>query len=101
MRTKILYGVNLIEMFSWKYWIKKPINDIYITGSAPLRRYVDDINLAILLEQKGLQSFNKNDFRYLENNFDEVIEHLNERNSLDKYIEKNNALVKKYYLKRD
>lgn len=82
-------------------YTKKPINDIYITGSAPLRRYVDDINLAILLEQKGLQSFNKNDFRYLENNFDEVIEHLNERNSLDKYIEKNNALVKKYYLKRD
>ena len=62
---------------------------------------MDDINLAILLEQKGLQSFNKDDFRYLENNFDEIIEHLNEQNFLDKYIENNNALVKKYYLKRD
>lgn len=82
-------------------YTSKPVNDIYLTGSAPLRRYVDDINLAILLEQKGLQSFNKDDFRYLENNFDEIIEHLNEQNFLDKYIENNNALVKKYYLKRD
>ncbi len=81
-------------------YTSKPVNDIYLTGSAPLRRYVDDINLAILLEQKGLQSFAKDDFRYLENNFDEIIEHLNEQNFLDKYIEKNNALVKKYYLKK-
>ncbi len=81
-------------------YTSKPVSDIYITGSAPLRRYVDDINLAILLEQKGLQSFAKDDFRYLENNIDEVIEHLNCQNFLDKYIEKNNALVKKYYLKR-
>lgn len=73
----------------------------YLRAGAPLRRYADDINLALFLEQENLQHFNKDDFRYLENNFDEIIEHLNEQNFLDKYIEKNNTLVKKYYLKRD
>lgn len=76
-------------------------NEFYLNSSAPLRRYVDDINLAILLEQKNLQRFNRDDFRYLENNIDEVIGHLNEQNFLSNYIEKNNSLVKKYYLKRD
>lgn len=83
-------------------YTKNPSNsEIYLNSSAPLRRYVDDINLAILLEQKNLQRFNRDDFRYLENNIDEVIGHLNEQNFLSKYIEKNNSLVKKYYLKRD
>ncbi len=83
-------------------YTKNPSNsEIYLNSSAPLRRYVDDINLAILLEQKNLQRFNRDDFRYLENNIDEVIGHLNEQNFLSKYIKKNNSLVKKYYLKRD
>ena len=83
-------------------YTKNPSNsETYLNGSAPLRRYVDDINLAILLEQKNLQRFNRDDFRYLESNIDEVIGHLNEQNFLSKYIEKNNSLVKKYYLKRD
>ena len=82
-------------------YIKKPSTVPYLRAGAPLRRYADDINLAILLEQEGLYSFNKDDFKYLENNFDEIIEHLNEQNFLDKYIDKNNSLVRKYYLKRD
>lgn len=72
----------------------------YLRAGAPLRRYADDINLALFLEQENLQHFNADDFRYLENNFDEVLEHLNEQNLLDKYIKNNNSLVKQYYLKK-
>lgn len=79
---------------------KEVHNDLYIRAGAPLRRYADDINLAIFLEQENLQHFNKDDFRYLENNFDEIIAHLNEQNFLGKYIDKNNDLVKRYYMKK-
>lgn len=79
---------------------KEVYNNKYIRAGAPLRRYADDINLAIFLEQENLERFNKDDFRYLENNFDEIIAHLNEQNFLSKYIEKNNDLVKNYYLKK-
>ncbi len=83
-------------------YTKIPSTDTpYLRAGAPLRRYADDINLALFLEQENLQHFDKDDFRYLENNFDEIIEHLNEQNFLEKYIKKNNTLVKKYYLKRD
>ena len=83
-------------------YIKSPSTDTpYLRSSAPLRRYADDINLALFLEQENLQHFNQDDFRYLENNFDEIIGYLNERNIIDKYINNNNSLVKKYYLKRD
>ena len=82
------------------FYTSNPSSDIYLRGSAPLRRYADDINLAILLEQKGLQSFAKDDFRFLENNLEEIIEHLNEQELIEKYIDRNNDLVKKYYLKK-
>ena len=83
-------------------YIKSSSTDTpYLRSSAPLRRYADDINLALFLEQENLQHFNQDDFRYLENNFDEIIGYLNERNIIDKYINNNNSLVKKYYLKRD
>ena len=75
-------------------------SSLYARGGAPLRRYADDINLAILLEQENLQRFAKDDFRYLENNLDEIVEHLNEQDNIEKYLRKNNELVKKYYLKK-
>ena len=75
-------------------------SSLYARGGAPLRRYADDINLAILLEQENLQRFAKDDFRYLENNLDEIVEHLNEQDNIEKYLRKNNELVKRYYLKK-
>ena len=83
-------------------YIMNPATDTpYLRGSAPLRRYADDINLAIFLEQENLQRFNRDDFRYLENNFEEIIEYLNERNDIDKYIKYNNSFVKKLLLKKE
>ena len=75
-------------------------NILYARGGAPLRRYADDINLAILLEQENLQRFARDDFRYLENNLEEIVDHLNEQDSIEKYIRKNNEIVKKYCLKK-
>ncbi len=83
-------------------YIMNPTKDTpYLRSSAPLRRYADDINLAIFLEQENLQRFNRDDFRYLEKNFEEIIEYLNERNIIDRYIKYNNSFVKKLLLKKE
>lgn len=83
-------------------YIMNPTKDTsYLRSSAPLRRYADDINLAIFLEQENLQRFNRDDFRYLEKNFEEIIEYLNERNVIDRYIKYNNSFVKKLLLKKE
>ena len=83
-------------------YIMNPAKDTpYLRSSAPLRRYADDINLAIFLEQENLQRFNRDDFRYLEKNFEEIIEYLNERNIIDRYIKYNNSFVKKLLLKKE
>ena len=83
-------------------YIMNPTKDTsYLRSSAPLRRYADDINLAIFLEQENLQRFNRDDFRYLEKNFEEIIEYLNKRNVIDRYIKYNNSFVKKLLLKKE
>ena len=40
------------------------------------------------------------DVEAIENNLDEIVEHLNEQDNIEKYLRKNNELVKKYYLKK-
>ena len=59
-----------------------------------------ELRLYILLEQENLQRFARDDFRYLENNLEEIVDHLNEQDSIEKYIRKNNEIVKKYCLKK-
>lgn len=75
----------------------KPSELKYMRVGAPLRRYADNINLAILLQQQGIYSFNDTDFRYLEGHLDAVVEHLNEREQLASFVDKNSQFVKKYY----
>ena len=98
LAEKLVFGM----FYENSTYIMNPATDTpYLRGSAPLRRYADDINLAIFLEQENLQRFNRDDFRYLENNFEEIIEYLNERNDIDKYIKYNNSFVKKHLLKKE
>lgn len=70
----------------------------YVHASAPIRRFADDINLAILLRQNNLQTFPAKEFNYLENNLEEIVAHLNEQDKLSIFFNKNNSLVKKYFL---
>ena len=98
LAEKLVFGM----FYENSTYIMNPAKDTpYLRGGAPLRRYADDINLAIFLEQENLQRFNRDDFRYLENNFEEIIEYLNERNDIDKYIKYNNSFVKKHLLKKE
>ena len=98
LSEKLVFGI----FYENSTYIMNPATDTpYLRSSAPLRRYADDINLAIFLEQENLQRFNRDDFRYLENNFEEIIEYLNERNDIDKYIKYNNSFVKKLLLKKE
>lgn len=72
-------------------------NDSYYTHSAtPLRRFVSNINLAFFLEQNGVVNFPSKDLNYVEQNVEEIIEHLNYREQISKVVEKNSSVVKKY-----
>ena len=75
----------------------KPSELEYMRIGAPLRRYADNINLAILLQQYGIYSFNDADFQYLEHHLDDVVEHLNEREQLSSFVDRNPQFVKTYY----
>lgn len=76
---------------------KTPSELKYMRIGAPLRRYADNINLAILLRQYDIYQFNDMDFQYLEQHFDDVVEHLNEREQLSSFVDRNSQFVKKYY----
>ena len=68
----------------------------YTHSVTPLRRFVSNINLAFFLEQNKIVSFLDKDLCYVQDNVDEIVEHLNERDKLSKFIEKNSTIVKKY-----
>lgn len=70
----------------------------YTHSTTPLRKFVSDINLAFFLEQKGVVSFPDRDLNYVESHTEEIIGHLNERDTISKFIESNNRFVKKYVL---
>ena len=68
----------------------------YTHSVTPLRRFVSNINLAFFLEQYRVVSFFDKDLYYVQDNIDEIVMHLNERDKLSKFVEKNSSLVKKY-----
>lgn len=71
----------------------------YTHSVTPLRRFVSDINLAFFLNQEGVESFDEKKLNYVENNVDEIIEHLNEQSSLADYIKRRSYKVKEILLK--
>ncbi len=77
-------------------YIRRDGEHYYTHSVTPLRRFVSLINLAFLLNQNGEASFSEKDLRYVENNVDEIIEHLNEQDKLSEFVKKNSSYVKKY-----
>lgn len=77
-------------------YVKKPEGEPYSHSITPLRRFVSDINLAFFLNQEGVVSFDEKDLNYVEENIDEIIEHLNNQDRLSEFIDKNGYFVKKY-----
>lgn len=72
----------------------------YTQSVTPIRRFVSNINLAFLLEQKGLVKFPDKDLYYVENNIDSILDHLNERERFTKFAESNPDFIKKYLRKK-
>lgn len=59
------------------------------TNSAtPLRNFSSDINLALYMHQYNLGNISDDDVYMIEDNLDEIIEHLNETEYIDRYIKK-------------
>lgn len=77
-------------------YTNKYFKNPYTHSATPLRKFVSDINLAYFLNQKGIVSFSEKDLGYIEKNIDEIIEHLNERDQIQKFIERNPSFVRKY-----
>jgi len=71
-------------------------NGYYTHSTTPIRRFVSNINLAFFLEQNGLTTFSNKDLNYVETHVDEIIEHLNARENIAKFVESNPGFVKKY-----
>lgn len=67
----------------------------YTHSSTPLRRIVSDINLGLFLNQNGLLALNDRDIYKIEDNIDEIIEHVNRADKAQKYVDKNSRLVRK------
>lgn len=76
-------------------YTKNP-GEFYTQSTTPLRRFVSNINLAFFLEQNGVISFPSKDLNYVENNVEEINEHLNECENLAKFVDRNSSFVKKY-----
>ena len=67
-----------------------------ICSALPLSKYVCNINLAFFLEQKGIYKFDDKDLYFVEDNVDEIINHLNQRHDIKNYAYKYPEFVKKY-----
>ncbi len=77
-------------------YVKKGEDSCYTHSVTPLRRFVSNINLAFLLNQKGEVSFSDKDLNYVERNIDEILAHLNRQDELSRFVDKYPEMVKKY-----
>ena len=68
----------------------------YTHSVTPIRRFVSNINLAFFLEQNGIVHFANKDLYYVMDNSMEIVRHLNERESISKFVDKHSGFVKKY-----
>lgn len=71
-------------------------DDFYTHSVTPLRKYVSDINLAFFENQLGIQSFKDKDLNFIENNIDEILDHLNQQSMLQDFVGPNYSFAKKY-----
>ena len=68
----------------------------YTHSVTPIRRFVSNINLAFFLEQNSVVHFANKDLYYVMDNSMEIIRHLNEKESISKFVDKHSSFVKKY-----
>ena len=68
----------------------------YAISTTPLRRFSSDINLMFFLNQKNVVLYPNKKLYWIKDNIDEVINHLNEREIISKYISSNSEYIKKY-----
>ncbi len=69
----------------------------YTHSVTPLRKFVSDINLAFFLNQQGVESFDEKKLNYVENNIDEILNHLNYKDELTNYVQSHSYLIKKLF----
>ncbi len=67
----------------------------YTHSSTPLRRIVSDINLAFFLNQYGLLELADKDIYKIEDHKEEIVNHLNETDKIQKYINSHSKELKK------
>lgn len=77
-------------------YVKSKDNNCYTHSVTPLRRFVSNINLAFLLNQKGEVSFDEKDLVYVEKNIDEIIAHLNRQDDFSEFVNRNPDMAKRY-----
>lgn len=70
--------------------------ELYTHSVTPLRKFVSNINLAFFLEQEGIVNFDNKFLNSIEDNIDEIIEHLNQQDRLNEFIDDNSFFAKKY-----
>ena len=68
----------------------------YTHSVTPIRRFVSNINLAFFLEQNGVVHFANKDLYYVMDNSVEIVRHLNDRESISRFVDKHSSFVKKY-----
>ena len=73
----------------------------YAPSSSPLKGIISDINLGMLLYDKGLLNIKDEDVYKLTDNLDEVIEHLNYMDKVKKYVYDNSKYVYRYIKGKD
>lgn len=75
-------------------------NSGYAYAIEPLKRFVSNINLAIFLKQNNIELVKDKYLYYIQNNIDEIINHLNQRELIADFANKNGRFVRRY-LKRE
>ena len=81
-------------------YLKENING-YAQANLPLKNIISNINLAFFLKQNNLLDIKDKYLYYIKDNIDEVVNHLNERNMIAKFANKNGQFVRKYLKRRD
>jgi len=71
-------------------------NKIYTHSVTPLRRIVSDINLTLFLNDLGLMRVPDKDIYLIEDNIDEIIHHINEREKVGMYVNSHTKVMKKF-----
>lgn len=72
----------------------------YAISNEPLKRFVSDINLAFFLSKHNLTLIKDKYLYYVQDNIDEIVNHLNQREMIADFSNNNGRFVRRY-LKRE